>query len=114
DPGPLIAEARRVLQAGGIAVWSVPNLIPGSLCRWHWRTTVPEAFAAHRVFSVEELCSVVGREGFAVVHAEYNGLYVPHCQRLMGRLPFRRALRQLEGPRLAASVVVVARNPGGG
>jgi len=114
DPGPPIAEARRVLRAGGIAVWSVPNLIPGSLCRWHWGTFVRGALATHRVFSLEDLCGTVRREGFAVVHAEYNGLYVPHCQRVMGCLPFRRALRQLEGPRLAASVVVVARNPGGG
>jgi SAM-dependent methyltransferase len=113
DPGPVIAEARRVLQAGGIAVWSVPNLIPGSVCRWHWGTFLRGALATHRVFTLDELRGVVRREGFAVVHAEYNGLYIPHCQRLMGRLPLRRVLRKLERPRLAASVVVVARAGGG-
>jgi SAM-dependent methyltransferase len=112
DPAPVIAEARRVLKEDGICVFTVPNITPGSVCRWHWATFLPASYAAHRAFTLDELSGLVRQHGFAVVFGEYNGLYVPRCQRIMGRLPVRSLLRRLERPWLAASVVVVGRASG--
>jgi len=109
DPIEIVSEARRVLKPGGVGIWVVPNLVPGSVCRWHWSTFQKSAFEAHRVLSMDDLAEMVSRGGFTVVHQEYNGLYIPHCQRLMGRLPFRRMLRRFESPRLASNLVVVGR-----
>lgn len=108
DPGPIIAEARRVLKNGGISIWIIPNLIPGSICRWHWSTFRAENYAAHKTFTLDDLEAMVGREGFRVTRREYNGLYIPHSQRVLRLLPGQRAFWRFEGPRSAANLVVVA------
>jgi SAM-dependent methyltransferase len=107
DPRPIVREAWRVLKGGGVSIWVVPNLLPGSLCRWHWSTFRPTNFAAHRAFTLGELSEAASSGGFSVVHAEFNGLYIPRLQRVLGRLPFRSVLKRLERPRLASNLVVV-------
>jgi ubiquinone/menaquinone biosynthesis C-methylase UbiE len=109
DPGRIVTEVRRVLRRSGITLWLVPNLEPGSLCRWHWRTFRPRDFEAHQVYTLEGLANAVARGGFIVEHQEYSGLYIPYCQRIMGRLPFRTLLKSCESPRLASNLIVVAR-----
>jgi SAM-dependent methyltransferase len=111
NPQGILDEAFRVLRPGGISIWTVPNLTRGSLCRWHWARFQPELFAAHKVYTLAELVELVESTGFSVCHAEYNGLYVPRLQRVMGRLPLKRLFRLAETPRFAASVVVVAERP---
>ena len=108
DPSPIVREARRVLRDGGTSIWIVPNLINGSICRWHWTTFRRENFEAHRVYTLDAIAQLLEGEGFRVVHQEYNGLYIPHLQRVMGRLPFRRHLRRFETGSLASNLVVVA------
>jgi ubiquinone/menaquinone biosynthesis C-methylase UbiE len=107
DPSGILQEARRVLQPDGLSIWLVPNLGGGSLCRWHWRTFRRPIYEAHRPYSLAELSEIVARAGFTVTHREHSGLYIPHMQRVLGRLPFRGALRRFEGPRLASNLVVV-------
>jgi SAM-dependent methyltransferase len=108
-PAPILEESHRVLEPGGLVICSVPNLGPGTVLNWHWRTTAPENFATHRPFTLAELAGLVGRAGFTVLHQEYNGLYVPHGQRILGRLPGRRLLARFESARWATSLVVVGR-----
>src|SRR6266478_5100332 len=105
NPTPILQETRRVLRPGGITICSVPNLEPRSFCRWHWERFQPKVFAAHRPYTLSELCETFSMAGFKVIHAEANGLYVPHLQRVLGRLPFRRLLRRFETHGSAASLV---------
>jgi len=109
DPAGILREALRVLRRTGVSIWTVPNLIPGSVCRWHWQRFSRELFEAHKAYSLDELANTVEATGFTVCHREYNGLYVPHMQRLMGRLPLRWLFKLAETRRLAASLVVVAK-----
>jgi SAM-dependent methyltransferase len=112
DPRGLLRETRRTLKAGGTMICSVPNIAPGSFPRWHWRTFGPHQLETHRTYSLDELVQLVKGSGFEVLHQEYNGLYVPRAQRVMGRLPARRLLKRFESARLATSLVVVARASG--
>ena len=73
----------------------------------------PENFTTHRSFTLEELTDLVQMTGFSIVHREYNGLYLPHAQRLLGHLPGRRVFARLESRRLATSLVVVGRRRSG-
>jgi len=113
DPAVLLGEARRTLKAGGIMICSVPNIAPGSFPRWHWEKFGPHQLETHRTFTLDDLVELVRNSGFDVLHQEYNGLYVPRAQRLMGRLPARQLLKHFESARLATSLVVVARAPAG-
>lgn len=109
DPAPILRETHRVLRAGGTIVCSVPNLAPGTACHRHWRAFAPENFTTHRWFTLNQLADEVGNAGFEVIHREYNGLYLPHMQGILGRLPGRRFLARLEPAWLATSLVVVGR-----
>jgi SAM-dependent methyltransferase len=112
DPAPILRETWRVLQPGGTVICSVPNLGKGTLMHWHWRATAPEHFTTHRPFTLDQLADLVESAGFIPVHREYNGLYVPHGQRILGRVPGRRLLARMESARSATSLVVVGRREG--
>lgn len=109
DPTPILREACRVLRRGGVSIWEVPNLGRGALCRWHWQRSKRFQYEAHRAYELSELSDVVRRSGFHVDRAFHTGLYVPHLQRVLGLLPFKRLLSRFEEPWLAAFQVVVAR-----
>ena len=109
NPSGILREARRVLAQDGVSLWSVPNILPGSLCRWHWKRLCPDLFEAHKAYSPDELAALVEATGFAVCSAEYNGIYIPHMQRVMSYLPLRWLFKLAETRSLAASVVVVAK-----
>ena len=111
DPSGIIREALRILRPTGVGIWTVPNLTSGSVCRWHWQRFSRELFEAHKAYSLDELASIVEANGFAVCHREYNGIYLPHMQRVMGRLPLRWLFKRAETRWLAASLVVVAKRP---
>src|SRR5207245_165333 len=96
SPRRIIEEARRVLEPGGVSIWLVPNLAEGSICRWHWRTFRRENYEAHRCFTLDELSEAVTAGGMQVTHREHSGVYLPHSQRIMGRLPFRGVLKYFE------------------
>lgn len=108
DPHDLVKEARRVLRPGGVSLWLIPNIAAGSLCRWHWRTFRRENFDAHKAYTLEEFAAAIAAGGLVVAHREYSGLYVPHLQRVLGRLPVRGLLKGLEHSSLASNLVVVA------
>ncbi len=112
DPSPIMEETFRVVRPGGIVVCSVPNLGAGTFLHWHWKLTAPEHFTTHRPFSLDQLTALVQSAGFSILHREYNGLYVPRAQGLLGRLPGRRVLSRLESVRSATSLVVVGRRDG--
>ena len=109
DPTGILSEARRVLRPGGMSLWLVPNLAAGSFCGWHWRTFYRAKFEAHRVYTLQELEQLVRHAGLAVAHTEYSGVYLPHMQRVMGRIMRRSWLRTWESYRSAANLVVVGR-----
>lgn len=109
DPNKILVEARRVLRPDGVAIWEVPNLESGSFCTWHWRRVKRYNYEAHRPYSLGELAATVSRAGFIVSHQEYVGLYLPHLQRILGRLPFKSWFRRLERPSLASYLIVIAR-----
>jgi SAM-dependent methyltransferase len=109
NPAPILQETHRVVRPGGVVICSVPNLGPGTFCHWHWRLFAPENFTTHRPFTLVELSELVRSAGFEVVHQEYNGLYVPHGQRILGRIPGRRFFTRIESARSATSLVVVGR-----
>jgi ubiquinone/menaquinone biosynthesis C-methylase UbiE len=108
DPTPILVEAKRVLRGGGISIWSVPNLEAGSICRWHWEKFRYEEFIAHRVYTLAEFTGLITNAGYTVRSSQYNGIYIPKLQRVMGRLPLRPLFRRLENSWNAASLVVVA------
>ncbi len=109
DPSTILRETWRVLVKGGMCVSVVPNLAPGSFQHWHWKRTQPEFLAGHYCYDLPGLITLLSNNGFDVVHAEGNGLYVPHLQRVVGRLPFRWLFRRLEHRALAANLAVVAK-----
>jgi SAM-dependent methyltransferase len=113
EPLALLREIRRTLTTDGLMVCSVPNIAPGSVSRLHWRLFLSHHFATHRTYTLGDLVRLVREAGFDVLHQEYNGLYIPRGQRLMGHLPGRRLLRHFETTRLATSLVVVARKRAG-
>lgn len=114
DPSGIISETWRVTRPGGPSIWLVPNLERGSFARWHWRRFHRANFDAHRAYSLADLATTVERAGFSVIHQEYSGLYAPHLQRVLGRLPIRPVLQRLEHRRVASNLVVVGRRPDGG
>lgn len=109
DHVPLLTEVRRVLKPGGVCITVMPNLAAGSFHRWHWERFQPGFLSGHKPYTLGELSSAIAHAGLEVVHAERNGLYLPHLQRAMGRLPLRWLLRRLEHPTMAANLAVVAR-----
>jgi SAM-dependent methyltransferase len=111
DPGALLRETRRLLVPGGIMICSVPKIAPGSVTRWHWWLTARRHFSTHRTYTLPGLVDLCRAAGFELLHREYNGLYIPRAQRLMGSLPGREWLRRLESNRMATSLVVVGRVP---
>jgi SAM-dependent methyltransferase len=113
DPAPILRETFRVVRPGGTVICSVPNLGPGTLMHWHWRATAQENFTTHRPFTLDQLAALVQGAGFSIVHREYNGLYLPHAQRILGRMPGRRFLARMESARSATSLVVVGRREAG-
>lgn len=112
DCRPILRESLRVLRPGGVAIVTIPNLAAGSLQGWHMRMFQRELFEGHRPLTLVELEREMRETGFEVLHGEYNGLFVPHAQRLIARLGLSPVARLFEGPRTAASLVVVGRRSG--
>ena len=112
DPRPILLESGRVLRDRGICITAMPNIAAGTFHRWHWETFQKRFLAAHHPYTLAELEQTVSSAGFEIIHAEHNGIYIPHLQRVMGRLPFRGLLRRLEHPLMAANLVVVAQKRG--
>jgi SAM-dependent methyltransferase len=112
DPSGIIREAWRVLRPGGTSVWFIPNLEPGSFARWHWRTFHRKVFEAHRAYTISDLATLIAGAGFTIVHREHSGLYLPHFQRVLGKLPLRALLRRLEHPKVTSNLAVVGRRDG--